>query len=75
MNRWRALRESAGFSKWVPDILRHSYASYHVKMYHNLALLQLSMGHKDCRLLLTRYINLRGITRADAKKFWKGFET
>ncbi len=72
VRRWRLLREAAGFSSWVPDVLRHSYASYHVKRYQDLGQLQLAMGHRDCRLLLTRYVNLRGISRADARVFWKG---
>ena len=33
--------------------------------------LQLSMGHRDQRLLMSRYINLRGITRSYAAAFWK----
>ncbi len=69
--RWQYLRQVAGFNAWVPDILRHSYASYHAKMHQNLPLLQLAMGHRDSRLLLTRYINMRGITKKDAQRFWK----
>ncbi|MFI3244377.1 MAG: tyrosine-type recombinase/integrase [Akkermansia sp.] len=68
-SRWQYLREAAGFTTWVPDVLRHSYASYHAKMYKNLPLLQLSMGHRDSRLLLTRYINMRGISKKDAQRF------
>ncbi len=70
--RWRALRVAAGFDTWVPDVLRHSFASYHAKMYQDLPKLQLLMGHRDCQLLLTRYINLRGFSKSDAKKFWQG---
>ncbi len=70
--RWRALREAAGFDAWVPDVLRHSFASYHAKLYQDLPKLQLAMGHRDCQLLLTRYINLRGLSKSDAKQFWKG---
>ena len=33
--------------------------------------LQLSMGYRDQRLLMSRYINLRGITRSYAAAFWK----
>ena len=33
--------------------------------------LQLSMGHRDQRLLMSRYINLRGISRRSAMEFWK----
>ncbi len=69
--RWQYLRQVAGFTHWVPDVLRHSYASYHAKMYRDLSLLQLAMGHRDCRLLLTRYVNLRGITKRTAQKFWQ----
>lgn len=69
--RWRYLRQVAGFSQWVPDVLRHSFASYHAKYHRDLPVLQLAMGHRDCRLLLTRYINLRGISRRDAAVFWQ----
>ncbi len=69
--RWLSLRQGAGFDHWVPDVLRHSYASYHAKHHRNLPALQLAMGHRDCRLLLTRYVNLRGISSADAKRFWQ----
>ncbi len=69
--RWQYLRQVAGFTHWVPDVLRHSYASYHAKMYRDLPCLQLAMGHRDCRLLLTRYVNLRGITKKSAQRFWQ----
>ncbi len=69
--RWQHLRQSAGFHHWVPDILRHSFASYHAKHFKDLPRLQLAMGHRDCQLLLTRYINLRGITKQNAATFWK----
>lgn len=70
--RWRLLRQIAGFSAWVPDVLRHSYASYHAKHFHNLPQLQLAMGHRDCQLLLTRYVNLRGLDKHAAELFWQG---
>ncbi len=69
--RWQYLRQAAGFTDWVPDILRHSFASYHAKHYKDLPRLQLAMGHRDSQLLLTRYINLRGITKQAALSFWK----
>ena len=70
-HRWQHLRREAGFSDWVPDVLRHTYASYYVKQHHDITGLQLSMGHRDQRLLMSRYINLRGITRSAAAAFWK----
>lgn len=71
LNRWRALRLAAGFTHWQQDILRHTYASYHTKAYHNLPALQLYMGHRDASLLLTRYVNLKGLTRREARQFWE----
>jgi integrase len=70
-SRWLELRRSAGFEHWVPDVLRHTFASYHAKHFRDIAALQLSMGHRDQRLLMSRYINLRGITRRQAAAFWK----
>ncbi len=73
--RWQRIRQIAGLStpqrRWIPDVLRHTYASYHALTYHNLPALQLQLGHRDARLLLTRYLNLRGLRRADARPFWQ----
>lgn len=69
--RWRELRHAARFPSWTQDILRHTYASFHVKMYHDLATLQIYMGHRSTALLHTRYVNLRGVLRRDAPAFWR----
>lgn len=69
-NRWRRLRQAAGFRHWRQDILRHTFASYFAKAYRNLPALQLFMGHRDVQLLLTRYVNLQGISRAEALHFF-----
>ena len=67
-NRWLALRRAAGFTHWVPDICRHTFASYHAAHFKNLPLLQLEMGHSTPTLLRSRYLNLpRTIC---AKMFW-----
>ena len=71
--RWKNIRDSAGFKgQWVQDILRHTYASYHAKHFHDLSRLQLNMGHHDQNLLRSRYINMTNITRAEAKEFFMG---
>ncbi len=71
--RWESIRSKAGFKgRWVQDVLRHTYASYHARHHRDLPALQLNMGHRDCRLLHYRYVNFRGITRNDAKLFWAG---
>ncbi len=72
--RWRALRRAAGFTRWVPDVLRHTFASYHVRHFQDLPTLQLEMGHRDTDLLLTRYINPVGISLSDAELYWKDTE-
>ena len=63
---------SSGFrGRWVQDVLRHTYASFHAKNYADLPRLQLNMGHRDLSLLHSRYINMHGISRADAKRFFE----
>ncbi len=71
---WRSLRQAAGFGRratpWVPDVLRHTFASYHALTHRNLPALQLQLGHRDARLLLTRYLNLPHLRRAESAQFW-----
>lgn len=70
--RWRKIRDNSGFrGRWVQDVLRHTYASFHAKYYANLPRLQLNMGHRDLSLLRSRYINMHGISRAEAKCFFE----
>ncbi len=70
LRRWKNLRHAAGLIPWRQDVLRHTFASYHVKQWHDYARLQLEMGHRSAELLRTRYLNMRGITAADAARFW-----
>lgn len=69
-NRWKEVRRAAGFRTWQQDALRHSFASYHLKYFHNLLLLQEEMGHRDNNLLRTRYLNHRYLTSLSAKQFF-----
>lgn len=65
---WRRLRRSAGFTRWVPDVLRHTFASYHLRNFHSYSELQYETGHRDSSLLRTRYVNM---SRAqNAASFW-----
>ncbi len=72
--RWQRLRQLAGLATqqrpWVPDVLRHTFASYHALTHRNLPALQLQLGHRDARLLLTRYLNLSMLQHADSRHFW-----
>ena len=70
--RWRKIRDNSGFrGRWVQDVLRHTYASFHAKRYADLPRLQLNMGHRDLSLLRSRYVNMHGISRAEAKCFFE----
>ncbi len=75
--RWKQLRRAAGFGgraadtpRWRPDVLRHTFASYHALTHRDLPALQLQLGHRDARLLLTRYLNTRSLRRAEVVPFW-----
>lgn len=67
-HRWRELRRAAGFDHWVPDVCRHTFASYHAAFFRNLPSLQMEMGHRDCSLLLSRYVS--PALRREAVSFW-----
>ena len=71
--KWKALRMAAGFGgTWVPDVCRHTFASYHAAYFRNLPELQLEMGHRDLSLLWSRY--MVPTLRQDAKAFWRTAE-
>ena len=55
---------------WVQDVLRHTYASYHAKLFRDLPRLQVNIGHRDISLLSSRYVNMSEIAKADAEKFF-----
>ncbi len=67
---WRWLRQEAGFPCWQNDALRHTFASMHIKRFHNMNLLQEEMGHRNSHLLQTRYLNLRYLRRSSASRFF-----
>ncbi len=69
-HRWCRLRQEAGILHWQQDTLRHTFASYHLKRWHDLERLQEEMGHRSSRLLRTRYLSMKGITRSHASLFW-----
>ena len=71
IRKWHRLRVVAGFKHWTQDVLRHTFATYHLKRFHNLPKLQSEMGHADLSLIRTRYVNMGNITKADAKCFFE----
>lgn len=68
--RWKRLRAAAGLVPWQQDVLRHTFASYHVKHFRDFAALQSEMGHRSAALLRTRYLSMRGLTTEGARLFW-----
>lgn len=71
--KWKEVRRRSGILKksgWVQDVLRHTYASYHLAHFCNQNLLQKEMGHSSPSLLLARYLNMEGITSATGAMFW-----
>ncbi|MBQ4594584.1 MAG: tyrosine-type recombinase/integrase [Akkermansia sp.] len=68
---WVKLRRRAGIRRWQKDVMRHTFASMHLKYFHNIHLLQEEMGHRDSDLLRTRYLNLRNLTTQAASRFFK----
>lgn len=68
---WQRLRNRAGLKEWQRDVLRHTFASFHLKHFHNLIQLQEEMGHRDSTLLRTRYLNLRNLSASTAKRFFQ----
>lgn len=70
VNRWRALRRAAGIRTWQPDVLRHTFASYHAVYFRNLTELQMEMGHASSALLRSRYVNAVRVSKREAADFF-----
>ena len=72
LHHWRKLRRAAGWDSpahpWPQDVLRHTFASYHLSHFRSYAELQLEIGHRDATLLRTRYVDQRGVRNAG--RFW-----
>ena len=61
IKHWTRLHRIAGWTPqdgkpWRPDVLRHTFATNHLKEHHDYRALQYEMGHRSVELLRTRYI-------------------
>lgn len=68
---WRTIHQLSGWghdTPWRPDVLRHTFASYHLQHYKDFHALQWEMGHHDLSLLRTRYVDLSKV--GDTVAFW-----
>ena len=73
--KWLRIRHACGWNlpagkPWQQDVLRHTFASHHLKLFRDIEKLQLEMGHSTTKLLFSRYVNLRGITKDAAEEFF-----
>jgi integrase len=62
------IRKDAGI-KWNPDVMRHTYATYHLAKWNDAAKTALQLGHtRGVEVLFNHY---RGLAKtAEAEKFW-----
>jgi site-specific recombinase XerD len=54
--------------EWIPDGLRHSFASYRLASCDDAAKVALELGHANTRMLFAHYRAV--VTRAEAEAFW-----
>ncbi len=64
-----AARTAAAVQEWPPDALRHSFASYHIAHFNDVATLALEMGHRDADMIFGHYRQL--VKPATAAEFWQ----
>lgn len=70
-SHWATLHRLSGWDKshpWQADILRHTYATYHLLFFKSYELLQWETGHRDASLLRTRYVDMS--MAGDSHAFW-----
>ena len=65
--RLEALREEAGVP-WGHDIMRHTFASYHLAYHGSPDRTAHELGHRNTQMLYRHYRQV--VTREDAEKFW-----
>ena len=65
--KMQAVRSAAGFSD-RQDVLRHTFASYHLAAYADVNRLREAMGHETADVLFNHYRAV--VTKRDALAFW-----
>ena len=65
--RLSRILQKAGL-EWKPDIMRHSYASYHLAFHQSADKTALEMGHRDTQMLFRHYREL--VTKEEAQAYW-----
>lgn len=54
--------------EWHPDIMRHSFGSYHLAYHNDVAFTSKQMGHSSADMVLNHYYAL--VEDRDCKRFW-----
>jgi integrase len=65
--RWESCRREAGVTPWRHDVMRHSYATYHLAAFNDIGKLSLQMGNSP-QVIHSAYKGL--VSKADAERFW-----
>ncbi|MFN0125954.1 MAG: tyrosine-type recombinase/integrase [Verrucomicrobiales bacterium] len=63
-----AAMQAAGIARWPVDVLRHSFASYHLAHHKDAAALALEMGHSSPKMIFGHYREL--VKPVDAAEWW-----
>jgi integrase len=67
---FRRVIEKAGISTWTPDVMRHSFASYHLAAHGDANATALQLGHAGAPGVL--FDHYRALAKPkDARAFWK----
>jgi integrase len=64
-----AARDAAGIKEWPQNALRHSFASYHLAQFNDVAALALELGHTNSNLVFQHYRQL--VRPKEAERYWK----
>jgi integrase len=67
--KYKVVRFVSGIGKLQPDILRHSFGSYHLQAFGDVNQTRASMGHTVSDTLFAHY--RAAVNRKDAEAFWQ----
>lgn len=68
--RYRRLAIELAHVEWSADVLRHTFASYHIAMHQSADKTALELGHQGSTKMLFRHYKAT-VTKEDAEAFWK----
>jgi len=67
LRRWKDCRSKAGLLPWAHDVMRHTFATYHLAAQNDIGKLSLQMGN-SAQVVHAAYKGL--VSKADAERFW-----